>query len=255
MQAETARSRRWGKVAFPVGDSLIGWDVFRWAVRRIDDYGRLEAIVSLQRYTWIFSSAWFTPISIVLGLILIVWSQQLAASRTLGASPNRVIVDANDQPYVPISLSWLWTVLLTVVGAVLCACLFGALWLRFYEPVLPTQTATITVPTLCKTVDCFPKPSPASVVASSPTNVSAPKGIPIVGNKGTVNNPTVNNMDGRAGINVGQAKGSTISDNISVGLPGISVGSAENTTISGNMSFRSVNDGTLVSGYKLNKIN
>lgn len=230
------------KAQFALGEFFTFSGVLETAIRIIDHYARWESLVSLQEHIGFLASPVTSLVLLVAGLILIHRSMQQKAAELIRLPSEARLHDADGNLITPsIKMPSVGvTIAIIALGIVVALCV-ALIWIMRYEPPLPRIVrADIPVPMPCKTDECFPKPSFNAFV---PINVSAPNGMPIVGNKGTVNNPTVNNMNGQAGINIGQSKSDTLNGNISVGWPGISIGSSENTTMSGNMSFKGPNDG------------
>ena len=147
--------------------------------------------MSLQKYSGIFSAAWFMPCALVLGIILLLVHQQDLINRSLANSSKRLVVNGGET-YIPrVSFRWLWVTLSAIAGGLIAGAIFSILWLRFYSQPVPSLAQSILVPRICKTVDCLPKVPKARVI-SSISNRTFGSGSPIV--SGTGNIITYNNL-------------------------------------------------------------
>jgi hypothetical protein len=172
--------------SLPVGSGLIAWEVFQWIIRRIDDYSRWEAFMSLQQYSGIFSAPWFTPCALVAAVLLLLVNQQITLNRALVISQSRSLVDVNNDAYPPrISYRWFWVMLCVIAVALLAGTSFSILWLRFYVPPNPPLTQSLPSPHICKTDDCWPKPHKSTVISSISNKTSGPYS-PIVPGSGNI---------------------------------------------------------------------
>jgi hypothetical protein len=143
------------KASFSISETGIGFLTFKWVLDRIDDYGRLEAVMSLQRHLPFLSSVWLYPIGLVLTILLLVISQKLHFSESLTATG---IVAANGQPYVKLNWGWLWWTGGVVVLAAFSAALYAGVWLAHFEP--PNPPMIVSRPNPPEGWDNPPKPSP-----------------------------------------------------------------------------------------------
>lgn len=183
------RTDELAKASLPVGDSLIAWVVFQWIIRRIDDYGRWEAFMSLQQYSGFFSDPLFTPCALVAAILLLLVYQQVSLNRALAVPAPKRILDANSEEYFPrISYAWFWVTLCVIATSLMAGALFSILWLRFYTPPIPSSRQIVRVPPICKTVDCWPKPSAHPRPNLSVKNITTAPYSPVVSGSGNIIN-------------------------------------------------------------------
>lgn len=188
-----------GKAALPVGETILGFDVFRWFLQVLDSYGRWDTAVSLSNHLPpFFSGLWFTPISLVLGLMAIVIYVQ---RRT--ASPSSLIYDINSKE-IPSKTSWkwLWVTCFVFLGSCGCAAVYAGVWLDRYEAPPIHTSSTAPYPPM----EAYENPPTPHLRSSTngpqprieiQATTNAPNSAAVGVNTGTVNvNPPVNPNSG-----------------------------------------------------------
>jgi len=138
---------------------------------------------------WLMNPA-FVFVCMCGGLGLLYLSHQRQLHRILTRPSQLVDVDqyrAKEHP------GWLLPLISVALGALIAAPILAVAYSLAYSGTPPLQSHLQLPPPICKTADCFPVRLKAASPAP-PIVINAPGGIPIVGNNGTVNNPTVINQ-------------------------------------------------------------
>jgi len=176
------------------GQGLLAFNIAGWVLLLLEKKEQWEMLAELNRHlSFLSGSLWFIP-SVVSAFLLTLIAQELRFKRFVTENDARIIYEGEHK--MRVRSDWLWVkVTALVIFAVILLTTAGAIIaLRFYDFQAPTLVQRIPVPRICKTADCVPKSRIAAKKQTvPPVVVNAPGGIPIVGNTGTVNNPTVNN--------------------------------------------------------------
>jgi hypothetical protein len=181
------------KAEFILGELLTFSGVVDAGIRIIDQYSRWEVLVSLQEHVWFLAHPAAPMILLVAGLILIQRSMQRTFARSLKeGQESRLQDESGNRIIAQVAPPRITTTLLFVFAGVIVAMICALAWIMSYSPRPPTLIAKIEAPAICKTADCFPA-TPKGPLRPTSVVVNAPGGIPIVDNRGTVINPTVNN--------------------------------------------------------------
>ena len=136
-------AQRLESIALPLGESFIGWELLQWLLHRIDDYGRYETFVSLQKYAGVLTSAWFTPIALLVGFLFLIWSQQIEIRRVFGTGSNKIIY-AGDTADTRVRSVWIVPTLIMVPIVIVAAASVSIAWLQNYNP---RPVVTLHLPT------------------------------------------------------------------------------------------------------------
>jgi hypothetical protein len=173
------------------GVGLLGVPTFDFFVWALDNYARGELLMNLREQlpTWLVNPA-FVFVCMCGGLGLLYLSHQRQLLRILTRPSQLVDVEQYRDKERP---GWLLPLTWVALGALVAAPMLALAYSLAYKGTPPLQAHPQTPPPICKTADCFPA-RPKVIPVAPPTIVNAPGGIPIVGNKGTVNNPTVINQ-------------------------------------------------------------
>jgi hypothetical protein len=182
------------KAEFILGELLTFSGVVDAGIRIIDQYSRWEVLVSLQEHVWFLAHPAAPMILLIAGLILIQRSMQRTFARSLKEGQESHLHDeSGNKIVIPVAPPRIATTLLVVFAGVIVAGICAVAWIMSYSPKPPTLITKIEAPAICKTADCFPA-KPKSPGRQTSVVINAPGGIPIVDNRGTVINPTVNNF-------------------------------------------------------------
>lgn len=162
-------------------------------IRGIDHYSRWEVLVSLQHHVPFLAHPITPIVLLVVGMILIQRSMRKTVSESLIAAQQVQLHDEHGKAILPnITVPSMVPTYGVIVAGLLVAGIVALVWIMNYAAPVPALAKAIYVPAICKTTDCFP-PTPKRGTLTPTTVVNAPGGIPIIGNKGVVNGPTVNN--------------------------------------------------------------
>lgn len=171
------------------GYTLLSLVTLRWLLARLDDYSRWETAMSLQSYLPFLDSAWFAPLAIVVGFLLLQVAQGVYFQRSGVRKP---LIDASGKEYRPFDWTWIKGSVIMLTVAAVVACSFALFWLSSYDPLPPNIALRVPQPPPW----FFRKPIPESKPQSRPQHqvtLNAPGGFAISG--GRVENPTVNNFE------------------------------------------------------------
>jgi hypothetical protein len=181
---------------FVIGELFTFSGIVDAAIRAIDFYSRWEVLASLQRDVPFLAHP-ITPILlVVVGLILIQRSMRRVFAASLNTARQARLHDEHGKVIAPfIKLPSMVPTYGVIAAGILVSGVIALVWIMTYAAPVPAFALAIKVPPICKTADCFPRaPKAARSQTQSTTVVNAPGGIPIVGNSGVINNPTVNNL-------------------------------------------------------------
>jgi len=181
-------------IEFRIGESFLFAAVCKWAIELIDAYTRWEVLVNLERHIHFLNNPLIVPIILLFGLILI--HRSLQRQIAIASQSPATLRDASGQiiPRKFVEGTYgVWITVLIVFGAVAAAFLYAVIWIMTYNPIPPPPIAyRRSVPKIFETENrILSKPKIAAM--KPPIVVNAPGGIPIVGNRGVVTNPTINN--------------------------------------------------------------
>jgi hypothetical protein len=193
--ADTRREKALESIALPLGETLFCVQIFKWAIERIDQWEKLEVLVSLHRYVPFFASWWFTPVAICAGLALLEIARRRDFQQALD-SYKTVVLDQHSNPArkdIRVSRRVVSATLACAAAALVCAIITASIWLATYHPANPV-IANIGPPIGWDRLTPRSKPlfSHNRTLTPSAPIINAPNGIAIGG--GNVVNPTVNNF-------------------------------------------------------------
>ena len=174
------------------GVGLLGIPAFDFFVWALDTYARGELLMSLsgQLPGWLLNPA-FMFLCLCGGLGLLYLSHQRQLQRIL-TRPSKLVGVEQYQEQEP---SWLLPLLCVALIALVAAPILALGYSLAYKGTLPPHAHLHPLhPVICKTADCFSSEPKPAVSTEKKTIINAPGGIPIIDNRGTVNNPTVNNF-------------------------------------------------------------
>lgn len=177
------------RIALPVGGTtFVALSLYKWLLALLDGFGRWETAVSLSGHVAVFNSVWFTPVSLALGVLFLLFYQQFQMRQTLLGPP---LVDADSKPYRSVAhLPYGWVKVL--VGALLIALVAAGttvvVWVWDYDPPPPKLSLAIAVPLIYKTpVKEVRRSAPALVVSGGKNIVGQ-----ITGGTNVVGDVTIN---------------------------------------------------------------
>ena len=176
------------------GASLVGVPAFDFFVWALDNYGRGELLVKLHNHLpsiLLNPGIGFVCMCAGLGLLYLSYQRQM---RQLLAHSARPIVDNSGTEYRPtVKAKWPQVVAIVFLLALVTTPTLAVIYSLAYEGTPPVSRPLPSPPPFAYI--STPKLQPHQRTLRPPAPIiNAPGGIPIVGNKGTVNNPTVNNF-------------------------------------------------------------
>jgi hypothetical protein len=176
------------------GAGFLGVPVFELIVSLLDNYARGELLMELHGFLprWLTNPA-FAFVCVFIGLGLLYRAHQHQLRRILSAPATLVNVEEYRRKEKP---GWLVPFLWVLLFALIAPPCLAVLYTLSYKGTAP-PLSKLQAPAICKTDDCYPHRRIGPNRNVSTTVINAVGGIPIVGNRGTVVNPTVNNLTTR----------------------------------------------------------